>query len=63
MGTWSQLKPVPSRFGDELVSPGRGDDQQHKPALQPEKSEPEPEKWPRPSQRRNLSCHLGRKTC
>ncbi|KAG5388683.1 hypothetical protein IGI04_030224 [Brassica rapa subsp. trilocularis] len=62
MGTRSQLEPVLSRLGDELVSLGRRDDRQHKPALQPEKSEPEPEKWPRPSRRRNLSYHLGRKT-
>ncbi|KAG5400522.1 hypothetical protein IGI04_015129, partial [Brassica rapa subsp. trilocularis] len=55
-------EPILSRLGDELVSLGKKDDRQHKPALPPEKLEPEPEKWPHPSRRRNPSYHLGRKT-
>ncbi|KAG5374399.1 hypothetical protein IGI04_042276 [Brassica rapa subsp. trilocularis] len=61
--TRSQSEPILSRLGDELVSLGKKDDRQHKPALPPEKLEPEPEKWPHPSRRRNPSYHLGRKTC
>ncbi|KAG5378558.1 hypothetical protein IGI04_026400, partial [Brassica rapa subsp. trilocularis] len=60
--TRSQSEPILSRLGDELVSLGKKDDRQHKPALPPEKLEPEPEKWPHPSRRRNPSYHLGRKT-
>ncbi|KAG5392712.1 hypothetical protein IGI04_022675 [Brassica rapa subsp. trilocularis] len=48
--------------GKTTVSLGKKDDRQHKPALPPEKLEPEPEKWPHPSRRRNPSYHLGRKT-
>ncbi|KAG5397794.1 hypothetical protein IGI04_019608, partial [Brassica rapa subsp. trilocularis] len=60
--TRSQSEPILSRLGDELVSLGKKDDRQHKPALPPEKLEPEPERWPHPSRRRNPSYHLGRKT-
>ncbi|KAG5410970.1 hypothetical protein IGI04_007289 [Brassica rapa subsp. trilocularis] len=60
--TRSQSEPILSRLGDELVSLGKKDDRQHKPALPPEKLEPAPEKWPHPSRRRNPSYHLGRKT-
>ncbi|KAG5397888.1 hypothetical protein IGI04_019702 [Brassica rapa subsp. trilocularis] len=61
-GTRSQSEPILSRLGDELVSLGKKDDRQHKPVLPPEKLEPEPERWPHPSRRRNPSYHLGRKT-
>ncbi|KAG5373959.1 hypothetical protein IGI04_042728 [Brassica rapa subsp. trilocularis] len=61
--TRRQSEPILSRLGDELVSLGKKDDRQPKPALPPEKLEPEPEKWPHPSRRRNPSYHLGRKTC
>ncbi|KAG5384929.1 hypothetical protein IGI04_036399, partial [Brassica rapa subsp. trilocularis] len=60
--TLSQFELVLSWLGDELVSLEKKDDQQHKPALPPEKLESEPEKWPHPSRCRNLSYHLGRKT-
>ncbi|KAG5384892.1 hypothetical protein IGI04_036362 [Brassica rapa subsp. trilocularis] len=60
--TRSQFEPILSRLGDELVSLRKKDDRQHKPALPPEKLEPEPEKWPHPSRRRNPSYNLGRKT-
>ncbi|KAF2540401.1 hypothetical protein F2Q68_00032453 [Brassica cretica] len=45
------------------VSLKRRDGRQHKPALRPEKSESEPERWPPPSQHRKFSCHHGKKTC
>ncbi|KAF3561231.1 hypothetical protein DY000_02013152 [Brassica cretica] len=63
MGTRRQLEPIPSRLCDELVSLERRDGQQRKPALRPDKSESEPERWPRPSQHWNFSCRRGKKTC
>ncbi|KAF3570693.1 hypothetical protein F2Q69_00059384 [Brassica cretica] len=57
-----QLDLVPSRLCDELVSLRRKGNRRRK--LAPQRREPETElgRWPRPSQRRNFSCHLGKRT-
>ncbi|KAG5378162.1 hypothetical protein IGI04_026004 [Brassica rapa subsp. trilocularis] len=57
--TRSQSEPILSRLGDELVSLGKKDDRQHKPALPPEKLEPEPEKWPHPSRQLTTYRSMG----